>query len=58
MLVSPGGCEPQVNGHVAANLNVGNYRARLIDVLTQLIAFIAYPRTHNGVRVVDEVTSA
>ena len=28
MLVSLGGCEPQVKGHVAANLNVGNDRDR------------------------------
>lgn len=40
MLVSLGGCDPQVKGHVAANLQVGNDRARLIDVLTQLLPFI------------------
>ncbi|HEX7400490.1 MAG TPA: SDR family oxidoreductase [Candidatus Limnocylindrales bacterium] len=57
MLVSLGGCEPQVRGHVAANLNVGNDRARLIDVLTQLLPFIGYPRTLNGLRLVDEVTT-
>jgi 4-carboxymuconolactone decarboxylase len=57
MLVALGGCEPQVKGHVAANLNVGNDRARLLDVLTQLIPFIGYPRALNGLRVVDEVTS-
>ncbi len=34
MVVGLGGCEAQVKGHVAANLNVGNDRARLIDVLT------------------------
>ena len=50
MLVSLGGCEPQVKGHVAANLHVGNDRARLIDVLTQLLPFIGYPRTLNGLR--------
>jgi 4-carboxymuconolactone decarboxylase len=55
MLVSLGGCEPQVKGHVAANLHVGNDRAKLIDVLTQLLPFIGYPRTLNGLRVVDEV---
>ncbi|MFF4621530.1 carboxymuconolactone decarboxylase family protein [Nonomuraea jabiensis] len=55
-LVSLGGCEAQVKGHVAANLNVGNDRARLIGVLTQLIPFIGYPRTLNGLRVLDEVT--
>ena len=57
MLVSLGGCEAQVKGHVAANLNVGNDRARLIDVVTQLLPFIGYPRTLNGLRVVDEVTA-
>jgi 4-carboxymuconolactone decarboxylase len=56
MLVSLGGCEPQVKGHVAANLRVGNDRARLVDVLTQLLPFIGYPRTLNGLRAVDEVT--
>jgi 4-carboxymuconolactone decarboxylase len=55
MLVALGGCDPQVKGHVAANLNVGNDRARLIDVLTQLLPFIGYPRTLNGLRAIDEV---
>jgi 4-carboxymuconolactone decarboxylase len=58
MLVALGGCEPQVKGHVAANLRVGNDRARLIDVLTQLLPFIGYPRTLNGLRVVTETTGA
>ena len=56
MLVSLGGCEAQVKGHVAANLNVGNNRARLIDVATQLLPFIGYPRTLNALKAVDEVT--
>jgi 4-carboxymuconolactone decarboxylase len=57
MLVSLGGCEPQVAGHVAANLNVGNDRSRLIDVLTQLLPYIGYPRTLNGLRMINEATS-
>jgi 4-carboxymuconolactone decarboxylase len=57
MLVSLGGCEPQVKGHVAANLRAGNDRVRLIDVLTQLLPFIGYPRTLNGLRIVDEVAA-
>jgi 4-carboxymuconolactone decarboxylase len=56
MLVSLGGCEAQVKGHIAGNLNVGNDRARLLAVLTQLIPFIGYPRTLNGLRALDEVT--
>jgi 4-carboxymuconolactone decarboxylase len=58
MLAALGGCEPQVKGHVAANLNVGNDCGRLIEVLTALIPFIGYPRTLNVLRVVDEVTPA
>ena len=57
MLVALGGCEPQVKGHVAANLHVGNDRGRLIAVLTQLLPFIGYPRTLNGLRAVEEVTA-
>ena len=58
MLVSLGGCEPQVAGHVAANLNVGNDRSMLVDILTQLLPYIGYPRTLNGLRVVNEGTTA
>jgi 4-carboxymuconolactone decarboxylase len=58
LLVSLGGCEAQVEGYVAANFNVGNARARLIDVLTQLLPLIGYPRTLNALRIVDEVTAS
>jgi len=58
ILVALGGCDPQVKGHVAANLNVGNDRARLIDVVTQLLPFIGYPRTLNAMRAIDEATAA
>jgi 4-carboxymuconolactone decarboxylase len=58
MLVSLGGCEPQAKGHVTANLNVGNDRAVLLSVTTQLLPFIGYPRTLNALRVINEVTSA
>ena len=58
MLVALGGCDPQVRGHIAANLNVGNDRARLIEVITQLLPFIGYPRTLNALRAIDEVAPA
>jgi len=56
MLVAFGGCDPQVKAHVAANLHVGNDRARLIDVVTQLLPYIGYPRALNALRAVDEIT--
>jgi 4-carboxymuconolactone decarboxylase len=57
MLISLGGCEAQVKGHVAANVNVGNDRTRLLAVITQLLPFIGYPRTLNALRVINEVTA-
>jgi len=58
MLVTLGGCDPQVKGHVAGNLHVGNDRAQLIDVVTQLLPFIGYPRTLNGLRAIEELAPA
>jgi len=55
MLVSMGGCEPQVRGHIQGNLVVGNDRAMLLDVLTQLLPWIGYPRTLNAVACLNEV---
>jgi 4-carboxymuconolactone decarboxylase len=34
---------------------VGNDRARLIEVVTQLLPLIGYPRTLNALRAIDEV---
>lgn len=55
MLISLGGCEPQAKGHVAINLRLGNDRAKLIDVATQLLPYLGYPRTLNALRAIDEV---
>ena len=58
MLVSLGGCDPQVKGHVAANLNVGNGRQLLISVTTVLLPFIGYPRTLNALAAINEIAPA
>ena len=55
MLVALGGADAQVKGHVAGNLNVGNDRGTLLAVLTQLLPFIGYPRTLNGLAALNEV---
>lgn len=54
-LVALGGADPQVKGHVAANLHVGNDRATLLAVLTRLLPYVGYPRTLNALRAIDEV---
>jgi alkylhydroperoxidase/carboxymuconolactone decarboxylase family protein YurZ len=53
-LAALGGCEPQLAGHVAANLVVGNDRRALVSTITHLLPFIGYPRTLNALRIVNE----
>lgn len=54
-IAAQGGCEPQLAGHTAGNLRVGNDKQFLINVLSQCMPYIGYPRTLNALRVVDEV---
>ena len=55
MLLSLGGCEPQLKGHIQTNLNVGNDKETMLSVVTQLIPYAGYPRTLNAIRCVNEV---
>lgn len=55
MLVSLGGCEPQVKAHVRGNMSVGNSKEILLSVVTQLLPYIGYPRTLNGITCINEV---
>ena len=55
MLISMGGTESQVKGHVQGNLNVGNDRETLLSVTTQLLPYIGYPRTLNAIKCLNEV---
>jgi 4-carboxymuconolactone decarboxylase len=58
MLTALGGCDPQVRGHVAANLNVGNDRQALISVLTALLPLIGYPRVLNALAAINQAAPA
>lgn len=55
ILLSLGGCEPQLKGHVQGNLNVGNDKQILLSTVTQLLPYVGYPRTLNAVRCINEV---
>lgn len=55
MLVSLGGADNQVKGHIQGNLNVGNDKQILIDAVTQLLPFIGYPRTLNALAALNEI---
>jgi len=55
MLISMGGVESQVKGHIRGNVKVGNDKQRLIDVTTQLLPYIGYPRTLNALNCLNDV---
>ncbi|WP_321332672.1 carboxymuconolactone decarboxylase family protein [uncultured Bacteroides sp.] len=55
ILISMGGTESQVRGHIQGNLNVGNDKERLIAITTQLLPYIGYPRTLNAIKAINEV---
>ena len=55
MLLSLGGCEPQLKGHIQGNSNLGNGRAVLLSVVTQLVPYVGYPRALNALNCIDEV---
>ncbi|MCC8094120.1 MAG: carboxymuconolactone decarboxylase family protein [Tannerellaceae bacterium] len=57
-LISLGGTEPQIKGHIQGNINIGNDRQRLIDLITQLLPYIGYPRTLNALTCLNEVAPA
>ena len=56
MLISMGGTDSQVRGHIQGNLNVGNDRETLIGITTQLLPYIGYPRTLNALNAINEIT--
>jgi 4-carboxymuconolactone decarboxylase len=55
VILSLGGCEPQLKGHIQGNLNVGNGKEVLLGVVTQLLPYVGYPRTLNAIRCLNEV---
>jgi len=55
MILSLGGCESQLKGHIQGNINIGNDKEFLLSVATQLLPYVGYPRTLNAIRCINEV---
>ncbi len=55
VLIAMGGADPQAKAHVQANLNVGNSKQNMLDMVTQLLPYIGYPRTLNGIAAINEI---
>ena len=54
ILIALGGVESQIKGHIQGNLNVGNDRSILNDLITQLLPWVGYPRTLNALKCLNE----
>lgn len=53
-LAAQGGCEPQLTSHAAANMGIGNDKSFLINIISQCLLYIGYPRSLNALRCVNE----
>jgi len=54
MLLSMGGCEPQVKAHIQGNVNVGNGKEVLLATITELLPYVGYPRTLNALKCLND----
>lgn len=57
-LIAMGGTEPQIKGHIQGNANVGNDRQTIINLITQLLPYVGYPRTLNAINCLNETLPA
>lgn len=55
-LISFGGLDNQVKAHIQGNLNIGQSRKDLLNVIAVLIPYIGYPRALNAIAVLDSLT--
>ena len=51
-IAAQGGCEPQLIAHAKGNMNVGNGKAFLIEVVSQMVPYIGYPRSLNAMNAI------
>jgi 4-carboxymuconolactone decarboxylase len=57
ILIALGGVESQIKGHIQGNLNIGNGKDILLDLITQLLPWVGYPRTLNALKCLNEVAT-
>ena len=55
ILLSQGGYEPQLKGHIAGNVNVGNDKQTLLNTVTALLPYVGYPRSLNAIACINQV---
>ena len=50
-----GGAESQLTGHTNGNKNVGKSKDYMLEVLTDIMPYIGYPRTLNALNLINTV---
>ncbi len=53
-IAAQGGCEPQLTAHAKGNFNMGNDKAFMIDVVSQCLPYIGYPRSLNAITCINK----
>lgn len=53
-----GGAESQLTGHTNGNKNVGKSKEYMLEVLTDIMPYIGYPRTLNALSIINTVYDA
>lgn len=53
-IAAQGGCEPQLTAHAKGNMNLGNDKAFLVKVVSQILPYIGYPRSLNAIACVEK----
>ena len=53
-LAAQGGCEPQLIAHAGGNMNMGNDRLFLYQIVSQCLPYIGYPRSLNALSCIDK----
>lgn len=53
-LMAQGGCEPQLTAHAKGNMNMGNDKEFLLNVVLQCVPYIGYPRSLNAINCINQ----
>lgn len=53
-LLAQGGCEPQLTAHAKGNMNVGNDKDYLLQVVSACLPYVGYPRSLNAIACVNQ----
>ena len=55
IIATLGGCENQLRAHIGGNAAIGNDKETLLNVITQCMPYIGFPRTLNAITCINEV---